>query len=221
VLEKLGFTQMNIEDGLIQYLMLISLLTFHEFGHAWVAMKCGDDTARLQGRVSLNPIVHMDLLGTVVLPLLMIFSPYGISRFLIGGAKPVPVNPMNFRYPNRDDLLVTLAGPGMNLLLAIVILGVARIVAMFASQDVVYLLGTMAHLSLVLCFFNLLLPIPPLDGSRVVRVLIGMSHEQYYKLAQFGYLPVILVWQIPAVQQFVMGTTQVVFDLIALWSGFR
>ena len=221
MLEKLGFTQMNIEDGLIQYLMLISLLTFHEFGHAWVAMKCGDDTARLQGRVSLNPIVHMDLLGTVVLPLLMIFSPYGISRFLIGGAKPVPVNPMNFRYPNRDDLLVTLAGPGMNLLLAIVILGVARIVAMFASQDVVYLLGTMAHLSLVLCFFNLLLPIPPLDGSRVVRVLIGMSHEQYYKLAQFGYLPVILVWQIPAVQQFVMGTTQVVFDLIALWSGFR
>jgi Zn-dependent protease len=109
----------------------------------------------------------------------------------------------------------------MNLLLAIVILGVARIVAMFASQDVVYLLGTMAHLSLVLCFFNLLLPIPPLDGSRVVRVLIGMSYEQYYKLAQFGYIPVILVWQIPAVQQFVMGTTQVVFDLIALWSGFR
>ena len=71
---------MNIEDGLIQYLMLISLLTFHEFGHAWVAMKCGDDTARLQGRVSLNPIVHMDLLGTVILPLIMIFSPYGISR---------------------------------------------------------------------------------------------------------------------------------------------
>jgi Zn-dependent protease len=213
--------QMNIEDGLIQYLMLISLLTFHEFGHAWVAMKCGDDTARLQGRVSLNPIVHMDLLGTVILPLIMIFSPYGISRFLIGGAKPVPINPMNFRYPNRDDLLVTLAGPGMNLLLAIVILGVARIVAMFASQDVVYLLGTMAHLSLVLCFFNLLLPIPPLDGSRVVRVLIGMSHEQYFKLAQFGYLPVIIFWQIPAVQRYVMSTTDRVFDLIALWSGFR
>jgi len=211
----------SIEDGLIQYLMLISLLTFHEFGHAWVAMKCGDDTARLQGRVSLNPIVHMDLLGTVILPLIMIFSPYGISRFLIGGAKPVPVNPLNFRYPNRDDLLVTLAGPGMNLLLAIVLLGLARIVAMFAGEEVEDLFEQMAHLSLVLCFFNLLLPIPPLDGSRVMRVLVGMSYEQYYKLAQYGYIPVILVWQIPAVQQFIMGTTDSVFYLIRYWAGFR
>jgi Zn-dependent protease len=128
---------------------------------------------------------------------------------------------MNFRYPNRDDILVTLAGPGMNLLLAIIILGVARIVAMFASYDVVHLFTQMAHLSLVLCFFNLLLPIPPLDGSRIVRVMVGMSHEQYYKLAQYGYIPVILVWQIPAVRQFIMGTTDLVFNLIAYWSGFR
>src|SRR5579859_4482937 len=128
-----------IVNGLIQYLMLVALLTFHEFGHAWTAMKCGDDTARLQGRVSLNPIVHMDLVGTVILPLIMIFSPYGISRFLIGGAKPVPVNPLNFRYPNRDDLLVTLAGPGMNLLLAVFLLGAGRLVAMFATYDVVHL----------------------------------------------------------------------------------
>ena len=122
-----------ISDGLIQYLMLLALLTFHEFGHAWVAMKCGDDTARDAGRVSLNPIVHMDLIGTVILPLIMIFSPSGISRFLIGGAKPVPVNPLNLRHPNRDDILVTLAGPGMNLLLAILILGLARIVAMLPA----------------------------------------------------------------------------------------
>jgi len=210
-----------IADGLIQYLMLVALQTFHEFGHAWTAMKCGDDTARLQGRVSLNPIVHIDPIGTVVMPLLMLFLPHQIGQFLIGGAKPVPVNPMNFRYPNRDDILVTLAGPGMNLLLAIVILGIARIVALFASGDVIVLLGQMAHLSLILCFFNLLLPIPPLDGSRILRVIIGMSYEQYSRLAQFGYIPVIILWQFPPVQQLVLGTTDIVFNLIAYWSGFR
>ena len=211
----------SIADGLIQYLMLIALLTFHEFGHAWVAKKCGDDTAKLEGRVSLNPIVHIDPIGTVVMPLLMIFLPYSVGRFLIGGAKPVPVNPLNFGRPTRDDLLVTLAGPGMNLLLAILILGIARFVAMFAGYEVVALFQQMAFLSLTLCFFNLLLPIPPLDGSRVARVIVGMSHEQYARLAQYGYIPVILVWQIPVVREFVMGVTNVVYDLIALWAGFR
>jgi len=197
----------TIYDGLIQYLMLIALLTFHEFGHAWTAWKCGDDTARLQGRVSLNPIVHMDLIGTVIMPLMMIFLPYGVSRFLIGGAKPVPVNPYNLRYPNRDDVLVTLAGPGMNFLLAIIILSTARVLSLLHLGQMNELLGTMAHLSLMLCFFNLLLPIPPLDGSQVVRALVGMSYEQYHKLAQFGFIPVILVWQIPQVQAFICGVT--------------
>lgn len=212
---------MDIADGLIQYLMLIALLTFHEFGHAWTAMKCGDDTAHQQGRVSLNPIVHIDPIGTVVMPLLMIFLPGSIGRFLIGGAKPVPVNPFNLRHPNRDDLLVTLAGPGMNLLLAILILGLARIVAIFAPFEVVYLLQQMAYLSLMLCFFNLLLPIPPLDGSQVARVLVGMSHETYFKIARFGYIPVILIWQIPIVRYYVTGTTDYFYRWIALWAGFR
>ena len=87
-------------DGLLMYLGLIVLLTFHEFGHAWMAWKCGDDTAKSLGRVSLNPIVHMDLIGTVALPLLMIFLP-GAGRFLIGWAKPVPVNPHNLRNPRQ------------------------------------------------------------------------------------------------------------------------
>src|SRR3974390_3207653 len=116
----------SLIDGLIMYLGLLVLLTFHEFGHAWMAWKCGDDTARLQGRVSLNPIAHIDLLGTVILPLLMILLP-GAGRFLIGWAKPVPVNPLNLRNPRVDDILVTLAGPWMNLLLAVVILGLARV----------------------------------------------------------------------------------------------
>ncbi len=205
--------------------MLIALLTFHEYGHAWMAWKCGDDTARLQGRLSLNPLVHIDPIGTVLMPLLMFVLPYGVSRFLIGGAKPVPVNPYNLRNPNRDDVLVTLAGPAMNLMLAIFILGVARVLGVVGglgenTRIVLDLLERMADLSLFLCFFNLLLPIPPLDGSHIARALIGMSHENYQKLTQFGFIPVILVWQIPFVQNFVMGVTQTVFYLIARGFGF-
>src|ERR1044071_6916422 len=117
-------------NGLIQYLVLIVLLTFHEFGHAWMAWKCGDDTARLQGRGSLNPLVHIDPIGTVVVPLLGIFlSASGslLRPFLNSRARPVPVNPYNLRNPRVDDILVTLAGPWMNLLLAIVIMGLGRL----------------------------------------------------------------------------------------------
>ena len=114
----------QLVDGLIMYLGMLVLLTFHEFGHAWMAWRCGDTTARDQGRVSLNPLVHIDLIGTVILPLIMILSP-GVGRFLIGWAKPVPVNPHNLRNPRVDDILVTLAGPWMNLLLAVVIMGLA------------------------------------------------------------------------------------------------
>ena len=189
-----------IIEGLISYLGLIVLLTFHEFGHAWTAEKCGDDTARLQGRCSLNPIVHIDPIGTVVLPLLMIFLSPGISRFMIGWAKPVPVNPYNLRNPRVDDILVSMAGPAMNLLLAVGLVALARAGVLFHLRDAAELFLQMAALSLLLCFFNLI-PIPPLDGSHVLRNLTGMSWEAYAKFAQFGFIAVIVVIQIPQVRQ--------------------
>ena len=189
----------HITDGLIQYLMLVALLTFHEFGHAWTAMKCGDDTARLQGRVSLNPIVHIDPVGTVLLPLLMIFLPFGVSRFMIGWAKPVPVNPNNLRNKNFDDLLVTMAGPAMNLILAVFLVGFAKVALAYHSEDAAGLFVDAASLSLLLCFFNLI-PVPPLDGSHVLRVATGMSWEAYAKFAQFGFIIVIVLLQIPLVR---------------------
>ncbi len=208
-------------DGLIQYLGLVILLTFHEFGHAWMAMKCGDDTARLQGRVSLNPLVHIDPIGTVVMPLLIIFlsmSGSGLSRFLIGWAKPVPVNPYNLRNPRVDDILVTLAGPWMNLLLAVVIMGLGRLGMIAHSESMVNLCLSMAQLSLLLCFFNLL-PIPPLDGSQVVRSLIGMSYEAYYQIARYGFIAIILVWQIGPVRQLITGMTVGTLSVLAHWFG--
>jgi Zn-dependent protease len=187
-----------IADGLIQYLMLVALLTFHEYGHAWTAWKCGDDTARLQGRVSLNPVVHIDPIGTVALPLLMIFMP-GAGRFLIGWAKPVPVNPHNLNQPRRDDILVTMAGPGMNLLLAVGLVALAKACIVFHSEPAAEYFVQAAGLSLVLCFFNLI-PVPPLDGSHILRVATGMSHETYANFARFGFIIIIVLLQIPPVR---------------------
>jgi len=204
-------------DGLIMYLGLLVLLTFHEFGHAWMAWKCGDDTAWLRGRVSLNPIVHIDLLGTVILPLLMFLVP-GSGGFLIGWAKPVPVNPSNLRNRKMDDILVTLAGPWMNLLLAIILMGLMRIGTLIHYASMEELCFNLAHLSLLLCFFNLL-PIPPLDGSQIVRTLAGISYETYYRMARYGFLVLILVLRVQAVQstlQFVTGKSQLI---IGSWFG--
>ena len=210
---------MDIAGGLIQYLMLVALLTFHEFGHAWTAWKCGDDTARLQGRVSLNPLVHIDPIGTVLLPLAIIFLPIGISRFLIGWAKPVPVNPYNLRRKNVDDVLVTMAGPGMNLLLAVLLVAAARAgVAIHYFGVTAYCLQA-AQLSLLLCFFNLI-PIPPLDGSHLLRIATGMTWETYMNFARYGFIAVIIVLQIPPVRMVlsdaVVGSTELLVRLFGI-----
>ena len=208
----------TVINGLISYLGLVVLLTFHEYGHAWMALKCGDETAKDQGRCSLNPLVHIDPIGTVVLPLLMIFLSPTISRFMIGWAKPVPVNINNLRNPRLDDILVTLAGPWMNLLLAVALFGLARIgqAANVPSLTDICLLN--AKMSLLLCFFNLI-PIPPLDGSHVVRNLIGMSYETYWKMARFGFIAVILVLQIPYVREGLSDVTHSAWLIMGGWFG--
>ena len=204
----------QIADGLIQYLMLVALLTFHEYGHAWTAWKCGDDTARLQGRVSLNPVVHIDPIGTVFLPLFQIFMP-SVGGFFVGWAKPVPVNPYNLNHPKRDDILVTLAGPGMNLVLAVGLVAAARISMMFhADETVVHFLMGVAGMSLMLCFFNLI-PVPPLDGSQIMRVVTGMSHEAYANFARFGFIIVIVVINIPPVQMVLGLARNLTLNLLA------
>jgi Zn-dependent protease len=207
----------HLIDGLIKYLCLIVLLTFHEFGHAWTAWRCGDDTARLHGRVSLNPLAHIDPIGTVLLPLIMILLP-GAGRFLLGWAKPVPVNPYNLRHPRVDDILVTLAGPGMNLVLAVLIMGFARVGVALHANNMIEVCVQMASTSLLLCFFNLI-PIPPLDGSQVARSLFNLSYEAYAQFARFGMLILIVVLQIPLVREVLATVTFVSLALIAKGFG--
>jgi len=196
----------NIAEGLLMYLMLVLLLTCHEFAHAWVGWKCGDDTARLQGRVSLNPLVHIDPIGTVLLPLLMIFLPAGLGNFLIGWAKPVPFNPRNLSNPRRDEILIAMAGPAMNLVLGLLLVGLAKAGWIFNSSGLTEICLTAAQLSLILCFFNLI-PVPPLDGSHVLRNATNMSYETYANFARYGFIIVIVLLQIPGFRQVLGAVT--------------
>ena len=198
--------QNSLANALISYLGLVILLTFHEFAHAWTAWKCGDDTARLQGRVSLNPLVHIDPIGTVLLPLLGLLVP-GAGQFMVGWAKPVPVNLSNLPNPRVDDVLITMAGPLMNLILAIALMALARVGLIVGVPDATQICAKFAYLSLLLCFFNLI-PIPPLDGSRVLRVIIGMSYEAYYEIARYGIFLLILVMQIKPVRELLGFVTE-------------
>jgi len=207
----------RLVDNLLMYLGLVVLLTFHEFGHAWMALRCGDDTAQQHGRVSLNPLVHIDPIGTVVVPLLMFFMS---SWFLIGWAKPVPVNPYNLRNPKVDDILVSLAGPWMNVLLAVVLIGLGRVFWSLHLFSAVELSLRVAQLSLLLCFFNLI-PIPPLDGSQVARSLLNISHEAYHQVAQFGFLILIVALQFPLLQNALSAVTFSSFRIISGWFGLH
>lgn len=197
----------HLANAVALWMCLVVLLSFHEYAHAWMAHQCGDDTARTMGRMTINPIVHIDPLGTIALPLFMLLmAPEGIMLF--GWAKPVPVNPSNLSNRRRDDILISMAGPAMNLILAVGVLVIYRVAIEMpggiAGSAFVAQLETIAYISMILCLFNLM-PIPPLDGSHVMRHMVGMSEETYRNIAQFGFIILIVVINIPGVISFIVN----------------
>jgi Zn-dependent protease len=182
----------NVAQVVLAFIVLLFSLTVHESAHAWTADRLGDPTARLLGRVSLNPIVHADLVGTVLFPLVALVS----HLPLIGWAKPVPVNVRRLRHERRDYVLVAAAGPASNLVLAVaaalilralpispVILGEPNVSAPVASM-----LSLGVQLNLLLAVFNML-PIPPLDGGNVVSGLLPETLAlRFDRIRPYGFL---------------------------------
>lgn len=149
------------------FVVLIFSIVIHEFSHGWVANHLGDPTARYMGRLTLNPIPHIDLMGSIIVPFILLISGTG---FIIGWAKPVPYNPYNLRDKKNGEMFVALAGPASNLLLALIfgiIIRILLIQGIGIDSSIILFFSVIVFLNILLAIFNLV-PIPPLDGSKVL-----------------------------------------------------
>ncbi len=179
-------------SAILSLIILILSVVLHEVAHGYAAKWEGDETASALGRLSANPIRHIDLFGSIILPTLT----YMLGGFVIGWAKPVPVNPNNFRHFRWGEGIVAAAGPATNILLAIIFSIIFRYAnlgtgAMFVAQYIVLI-------NIVLALFNLI-PIPPLDGSRILSSIFPGLRGWFYKIERYGIiLPIIFamaIWQ--------------------------
>ena len=177
---------LNFEAAVLDVLLLWMLTAPHEFAHAWVATKLGDDTPRLQGRVTLNPLAHVDWLGAAILPFLTSLMGAGF----LGWGKPVYTNSAKLRGGLNGLALVALAGPSSNIVMAVMLAVVARLTAGFAPAFSLFALKGVV-LSLYLAIFNLI-PVPPLDGSKLLLAM-RVPIVIYQEIARFGFMALILM----------------------------
>jgi Zn-dependent protease len=181
-------------EYVVAFVVLIFSVVVHETSHAWMAYRRGDPTAFLAGRLTLNPLPHLDPIGSIVLPLFGILS----GAPVIGWAKPVPVNPARLRHPAQDQFWVSLAGPGSNFTLAVLFTFLYGIVLGFgvlgpAGRSLVILCSYGVLINLVLGFFNLL-PVPPLDGSWIFGHLFPHTVGRFVAMArQYGFIILIVL----------------------------
>ena len=198
----------QILEGVLAVGALLVCIIPHEVAHGWVAYRLGDPTAKWAGRLSLNPIRHLDPIGSLLLPAaLLLLRRFAGFPIVFGWAKPVPINPHYFRDPWRGMLWVGLAGPATNFAMAVVVAGLGRgLIALgFTNGWILYFLGLVVLLSLVLGLFNLI-PVPPLDGSRVLAYFLPPRFRyQLARLEQVGMIIVLVLLVIGALQLVFQG----------------
>ncbi|UCC38261.1 MAG: site-2 protease family protein [Candidatus Aminicenantes bacterium] len=218
---------MSIFSTIIVLFVLLFAITVHEAAHGWAAFKMGDPTAYHLGRVTLNPIAHIDPIGTILVPLMLAIM--GFPFF--GWAKPVPVNPLNLRNPRRDNLLISAAGPISNLTVAFIgffgIIILKTLTSGFqegSSQSFVnlasgifFILYYTIVINVILATFNLI-PVPPLDGSGVLLGLISNEAAQKYEqIRPYGFIIIILMWItgiLRAIFGFILGIVDLFIRLV-------
>ncbi len=201
----------DLMSSILFYLALLFSLCVHEAAHAAMGTWCGDDTARLQGRLTLNPLAHIDLIGTVILPGFLILSGSG---FLFGWAKPVPFNPSRLNNIRRDPVLIAIAGPASNLLLAFLFILVSRFLSVTIGLEslpisVIQFFFMTILLNFILVVFNLM-PVPPLDGHYVLDYFLPPEGQRVLrKIGPFGIIIAIVVARplfsvvVPVLQKFI------------------
>jgi Zn-dependent protease len=205
----------TLRDGLLQLILLIISIGLHEFGHAWMADLRGDPLPRMQGRVTLNPFAHADPIGTIAIPAVMIFLSPGFG--LIGWGKPVQISLPNPKTRRMDDIYITLAGPAMNLVLCFtfaVIGGLGNFDPKTQEVIIDFLrMGIILNASLVV--FNLI-PLPPLDGSRLALRLGLYSEELFLTLARWGFVILIILINLPPFTRLMSAGIRI---LVLPWFG--
>lgn len=189
--------------------ILFFAVVVHEYAHGWVAYKLGDPTAKLAGRLTLNPVMHVDPVGTIFLPgVLIVLRLLGLNTFLFGWAKPIPVNFSRLNNPRRDMMLVGLAGPAVNVVLAVV---ASQLTRFPMSLDAYKFVEAAVFINLLLATFNMI-PVPPLDGSRLVMGLLPRQLAvPYSQLERYGILIVMAF--------IYMGALDAVVLPIVEWAG--
>lgn len=198
--------------------LLVESIVLHEIAHGYVALLFGDHTAQRQGRITLNPIAHIDPMWTIAIPVIAYFLSNG--TFIIGGAKPVPVDPRNYRRPVLGDICVSVAGVAVNFLIAVIMILLLNLIFIVSGNLTgslpVYVLLHAALLNIVLAMFNLI-PIPPLDGSHLFKYLLPDELRSRYEMlgrTGAGFIILILVINIPALWHIFMTAFVAVRDFM-------